>query len=65
MSNPKAFDLLEPGVLLKGALARSLGADRATQGRSAWDIRLGLSRIVEEIGRGGMGDVYLVERDDD
>ena len=65
MSDPKPFDLLEPGVLLKGALARSLGNDIAAQGRSAWDAQLRLSRIVEDIGRDGMGDVFFATRDDD
>lgn len=64
MTDPKPLDLLEPGVLLKGALMRSLGEEVIAQTRLAAGTRLGPFRVVEEIGHGGMGVVYRAERDD-
>lgn len=57
-------DLLEPGALLEGALFRSLVAEASVLGSVAPGTRLGPFRVVREIGRGGMGVVFLAERDD-
>lgn len=57
----RAIDLIEPGALFRGALFADLV-------QSALDLqpgaRLGVFRVVRELGRGGMGVVYLGERDD-
>ncbi len=61
----RALRLLEPGRLLGGALFQSLLAGQAEQDDGlAPGTRLGVFRIVRKIGAGGMGVVYLAERDD-
>lgn len=57
----KARDLLEPGVLLQGVLAREMLDGEAVL---AAGTRVGVYKVIREIGRGGMGVVYLAERDD-
>ncbi|ANB16452.1 serine/threonine-protein kinase [Dokdonella koreensis] len=59
----RARDLLEPGVLLGGALLRDLLARSDTEALPA-GTRLGAYRVVRELGRGGMGVVHLAERAD-
>lgn len=56
------IDLLEPGRLLSGALFRDLMA--VVDDLPAPGTRIGVFRIVRELARGGMGVVYLAERDD-
>ncbi len=58
----KAIDLLEPGALFRSALF----ADLAQSGTAelAAGTRLGVFRVIRELARGGMGVVYLAERDD-
>lgn len=58
----KAIDLLEPGALFRGALFADLA--RASEVVLQPGVRLGAFRVVRELGRGGMGVVYLAERDD-
>lgn len=57
----RAIDLIEPGALFRGALFADLV-------QSAQELQpgahLGVFRVVRELGRGGMGVVYLGERDD-
>ena len=57
--------ILQPGSLapefLRAVLVRAKLADA---GHLAIDERVGVWRVLEEIGRGGMGTVYLVERAD-
>ena len=54
--------LLQPEGLLRGALFRDLLRSRlGDQALQAGD-RVGAWRIVRELGRGGMGLVYLAER---
>lgn len=58
----KAIDLLEPGALFRSALFADLaqsGTAELTAG-----TRLGVFRVIRELARGGMGVVYLAERDD-
>jgi tetratricopeptide (TPR) repeat protein/predicted Ser/Thr protein kinase len=58
----RAHALLEPGALFSGALFKDLlrsGVEPLSPG-----ARLGAFRVVRELGRGGMGIVYLGERDD-
>ena len=58
----KAIDLLEPGALFRGALFADLA--RASVVELAAGAHLGVFRVVRELARGGMGVVYLAERDD-
>lgn len=57
--------LLQPGTvapeLLRAAFAR---AEPTMLGQLQADDRVGVWRILQQIGRGGMGTVYLAERDD-
>ncbi|MBK8070238.1 MAG: hypothetical protein IPK27_22305 [Rhodanobacteraceae bacterium] len=57
----RAIDLIEPGALLRGALFADLVQSALELQAGA---RLGVFRVVRELGRGGMGVVYLGERDD-
>ena len=57
----RAIDLIEPGALLRGALFADLVQSALELQAGA---RLGVFRAVRELGRGGMGVVYLGERDD-
>lgn len=59
------FDhLLEPGRLLSGPLVGALLRDHLAISELETGQRLGPFRIVRELGRGGMGIVYLALRDD-
>jgi serine/threonine-protein kinase len=58
----RARDLIEPGALFRGALFADLV--RADEVDVPAGTRFGVFRVVREIGRGGMGAVYLAERDD-
>jgi serine/threonine-protein kinase len=57
--------LLQPGTVapefLRAALAR---VEPAASGSLAATEKVGVWRVLHEIGRGGMGTVYLAERDD-
>jgi serine/threonine-protein kinase len=59
-----ALALLEPGAILRGALAQTLAASIDRAERLPVGTRLGAFRITGEIGAGGMGVVYAAERDD-
>lgn len=63
-TNPSPLDLLEPGVLLGGALAQSLAASVEHAELLPQGMRLGPFRIECQIGAGGMGVVYRAVRDD-
>jgi tetratricopeptide (TPR) repeat protein/predicted Ser/Thr protein kinase len=52
---------LEPGRLAEGPLLRALASDLEAPEVGA---RVGSWRVVRELGRGGMGTVFLAERDD-
>lgn len=56
--------LLEPGRLLGGALAAGMLRDRLGMTELAHGDLLGAFRIERELGRGGMGIVYLAARAD-
>ncbi len=56
--------LLQPGELLGGSLFRSLIAQTETAFHVPLGLRLGPFAVRAEIGRGGMGVVYLAERVD-
>ena len=58
------LELLEPGALLGGALFRSLVAQTERKLELAVGHRFGPFASLGEIGRGGMGVVYLAERVD-
>ncbi len=64
MTRSEVLNLLEPGVLLGGALFRSLATQTVQIERLSSGTRLGVFRIVAELGHGGMGVVYRAERDD-
>ena len=57
--------LLQPGTVapefLRAALSR---VEQSISGRLAAGEKVGVWRVLREIGRGGMGTVYLTERDD-
>ena len=57
--------LLQPGTVapefLRAALAR---VEPPASGQLTADEKVGVWRVLHEIGRGGMGTVYLAERDD-
>lgn len=56
--------LLEPGRLLKGALVGEMLQEKLALRELPPGHQLGAFRIVRELGRGGMGIVYLAMRDD-
>lgn len=56
--------LLEPEGLFRGELFRDLLRSRFDDAGLQPDERVGVYRIVRELGRGGMGVVYLAERAD-
>lgn len=60
----RAGDLLEPGRLLGGALVGALLRERLALAELAPGQQLGAFRIERELGRGGMGIVYLATRAD-
>jgi tetratricopeptide (TPR) repeat protein/predicted Ser/Thr protein kinase len=57
-------NLLQTGGALQGAVAASLLRTREAEGELASGTRVGIYRVVRELGRGGMAVVYLAERDD-
>ncbi len=58
-----ALDLLEPDALRESALLKSLTAHREADALAS-GTRFGPYAVVRELGRGGMGVVYLAERVD-
>ncbi|HEU4720422.1 MAG TPA: serine/threonine-protein kinase [Gemmatimonadaceae bacterium] len=46
-------------------IAASIAAERAQESPSVEGLRIGPYRVIREAGHGGMGVVYLAERDDD
>lgn len=60
----RADRLLEPGAVLGGALVGALLRERLALDELSPGGRLGAFRIVRELGRGGMGIVYLATRSD-
>jgi len=59
--------LLEEDATAEGSLDAAIQTEAANllEERLLVGARLGAYRVIEEIGRGGMGSVYLAERDDD
>src|SRR5579872_635889 len=59
--------LLEEDATAEGTLDAAIQTEAANllEERLLVGARLGAYRVIEEIGRGGMGSVYLAERDDD
>lgn len=65
MTTPDTLDrLLEPGRLLGGALAEGMLREQLGVTELACGQMLGAFRIERELGRGGMGIVYLAARAD-
>ncbi len=60
----KVLNLLEPGQLLSGPLFRSLLDHQETSWQLSVGAKLGPFVVAQELGRGGMGVVYLAERAD-
>ncbi|MEO7522230.1 MAG: serine/threonine-protein kinase [Gemmatimonas sp.] len=62
-----ASDFLErpAAEFAAGLVAAATTAEHTAGGSSMQGVRVGPYRIVREAGRGGMGTVYLAERDDD
>src|SRR5439155_15220548 len=59
--------LLQGSTTAEGALDALVQSEAASmlEGPLLTGARLGSYRVIDEIGRGGMGSVYLAERDDD
>ena len=57
-------EALVPGVLASATLWRALAASAETDTGSATGLRLGPYRVGSALGRGGMAEVYVAERED-
>ncbi len=55
----------EGGHVISGAVEGAATLFEADEFEAKEGARIGIYRVVREIGRGGMGTVYLAERDDD